>query len=494
MLKQDKNTIAVIGSGFSGLTASAVLATEGHSVDVYEKNDQLGGRARQFGENGFKFDMGPSWYWMPDVFEEFFNKFGHTQSDFYELKKLDPGFQIIFPKNELLTVPANWNELLQTFETLESGSASKLESFIDEAEYKYRVGLGKLAYKPGMTLRELLDKDLFSGLLKLQVFTSFQKHVRSFFKHPQLIALMEFPILFLGALPKNTPALYSLMNYSGLKQGTFYPMGGFKAVTDALVQIAKEQGVQFHTNHAISSIEPVSKSLIKLHMKEEEHHFQGIVASADYHHVESLLSESSRNYGESYWNSRVMAPSSLIFYLGVDVKIQNLEHHNLFFDADFDGHSEDIYTHKQWPTDPLFYVCCPSKTDSSTAPAGNENLFLLMPIAPGLEDSQEMRDQFFEVMIQRLEKFTGQNIADQIVYKRAYCVKDFVEDYNSFKGNAYGLANTLKQTANLKPSIQNRRHKNLFYAGQLTVPGPGVPPAIISGQLAAKALIKHLQH
>lgn len=487
-------TIGIIGSGISGLSAAAVMSLEGHKVMVFEKNEQLGGRMRQFESQGFVFDMGPSWYWMPDVFERFFARFGHKSSDFYELVKLDPGFQVIYENEEIIKVPANWDELLDLFEQHETGSANKLKKFMEEAAYKYEVGINNLIYQPGLAWSELITPATLKGVLRLQLFSSFSKHVRSYFKNEKLISLMEFPVLFLGAMPQNTPALYSLMNYAGLKQGTFYPMGGFKKVVDAMVQIGKDRGVEYFTSEAINSIRKQQNSKIELTTSNRKIIVDGIIASADYNHIEKkLLIEEHRNYSDKYWESKIFAPSSLIFYIGVNHKLDRLEHHSLFFDADFPLHSKEIYTDPKWPSKPLFYVCCPSKTDPSVAPEGMENLFILMPIAAGLEDNGAIRQEFFSILMKRLEKFTGSNIVDNIVFTKSYCIKDFVEDYNSYKGNAYGLANTLMQTANLKPSIKNKKINNFFYAGQLTVPGPGVPPSIVSGQVAAQELIKSLK-
>ncbi|MDP1802391.1 MAG: phytoene desaturase family protein [Bacteroidota bacterium] len=487
-------TVGIIGSGISGLSAAAVIASEGYKVTVFEKNQQLGGRMRQFEAEGFVFDMGPSWYWMPDVFERFFSRFGYKSSDFYELVKLDPGFQVIYDNEEVIKVPADWDELLELFEKHEAGAAHKLKKFMIEAAYKYEVGVNNLIYKPGLSIKELINADTIKGVFRLQIFSSFSKHVRTYFKNEKLISLMEFPVLFLGAMPQNTPALYSLMNYAGLKQGTFYPMGGFKKVVDAFIKISKDKGTEFFTSEAIESIHKNGASQIQLTTTSRKVTVDGLIATADYNHIESkLLQKEHRNYSEKYWESKVFAPSCLLFYIGVKQKVNKLEHHNLFFDTDFSKHTQEIYTDPQWPSKPLFYVCCPSKTDKSVAPEGMENLFVLMPIAIGLQDSESIRLEYFNILMKRLEKFTGEDIKSNIVYNRSFCVKDFISDYNSYKGNAYGLANTLKQTANLKPKIKNKEISNFYYAGQLTVPGPGVPPSIVSGQVAANELIKSLR-
>ena len=490
-----KKKVNIVGSGIAGLSGAAMLASQGWDVSVLEKNDTLGGRMRAFQAQGFTFDMGPSWYWMEEVFENFFNKFGKTTSDFYELKKLDPGFSMIF-EDEEIKVPASYQELKVLFEDIEAGAGEKLDQFMEEAEYKYKTGMESLVFQPGLSITEFFSWDIVKGVFKLQVFSSFHKHVRRFFSDPRLIALMEFPILFLGAMPKSTPALYSLMNYSGLKMGTYYPMGGMSKVTDAFVAIGKELGVNYYTNTDIDSAS-VNNGVLES-LKDSAGHIHkadAVIAALDYNHFEqNVLPKEYRNYSPQYWEKRTFAPSSLLFYVGINKKLDKLNHHNLFFDADLEQHAYEIYKSKVWPKDPLCYVCCPSRTDSSVAPEGKENIFILMPIAPGLEDTQEIRQKYFERLIKKIENYCGESITDHIEYKRSYCVTDFEDDYNSFKGNAYGLANTLEQTAVLKPKMWSKKVSNLLYAGQLTVPGPGVPPSIISGQVACNELVKLFDH
>ncbi|HNP94530.1 MAG TPA: phytoene desaturase family protein [Cyclobacteriaceae bacterium] len=486
--------IAVIGSGFAGLSAATSLASEGYAVTIYEKNATPGGRARKFMSDGFTFDMGPSWYWMPDVFEAYFNRFGKKTSDYYELVRLNPSYRVYFSKEVVWDIPADQDALNQFFEAEEPGSSSKLQLFLKEAEYKYKVGINDLVYKPGLSITELLDLKLAAGVFKLHVFQSISKHIRSYFKSPRLIQLLEFPVLFLGASPQDTPALYSLMNYADMKLGTWYPKGGMYEIVDAMVSLAKEKGVHFEFNSEVRELTMNSTKIKEIQINGSKSvKVDAVVAGADYHHVEqNLLPPKFRRYTESYWQSRKLAPSSIIFYLGVNKKLDNLLHHNLFFDEDFERHTKEIYESPQWPTAPLFYVCCPSKTDDTVAPKDAENLFILIPVAPGLTDDESTRDQYYDMIMARLEQLTKQSIRPHVIYKKSYAHRDFIADYNSFKGNAYGLANTIGQTANLKPSILNKKVSNLFYTGQLTVPGPGVPPSLISGQVVARELTKRI--
>jgi phytoene desaturase len=483
--------VAVIGAGFAGISAATCLAKAGMDVTVFEKNSLPGGRARKLVASGFTFDMGPSWYWMPDVFEKYFALFGKQPADYYTLERLSPSYRIVYSQNDYLDIPAGTDALCALFEKLEPGSGKHLIRFLEEGKLKYEIGVNDLVYKPGLSLMEFADLGLIKNAFKLHVFQSISTYIRKFFKESRIVKLLEFPVLFLGATPEETPALYSLMNYADMVLGTWYPKGGMYKIVEGMVSIAEEVGVKFCYNATVDQIAVENGKAIGLNVDGSYHPFDFIVAGADYHHVEQkLLAPVYRKYDESYWNKRVMAPSSLLFYLGISKKLDNLEHHTLFFDQDFTQHAKEIYHTPRWPSAPQFYLSCTSKTDSTVAPAGHENLVILIPVAPGLKDEEATREYYFNLVINRLESLIGQSIQPYIVFKKSYAHNDFISDYNAFQGNAYGLANTLLQTAYLKPSIVNKKVSNLFYTGQLTVPGPGVPPSLISGQVVATELLK----
>jgi phytoene desaturase len=483
-----KKTIAIIGSGFSALSASCYLKQQGFSVTIFEKNDTVGGRARQLKKEGFTFDIGPSWYWMPDIFEKFFNDFGTSTSDFYELDKLSPAYKIFF-KDEIITIGDTMDKICAEFERIEPGSSKPLRQFIDKAATNYDIAINKVVLKPGISPFELVTPETAARVD--QFFKTISSDVRKKFKNPKLISTLEFPVLFLGAKPSNTPSFYSFMNYADFGLGTWHPKGGMYEVIKAMKTLAERLGVVIHTNSPVEKIVVEGKNATSIMINGDKKSFDIVLSGADYHHSETLLDKNYRQYSESYWSKKTFAPSSLLFYVGFDKKLKNVEHHNLFFDTNFETHAEEIYDNPKWPKDPLFYANFPSVTDASMAPKGCETGFFLIPIAPGIEDTEALRAQYFDIILSRFEKLTGQDVINNIIFKESFCVKDFIKEYNSYKGNAYGMANTLSQTAFLRPKLKSKKVNNLYFTGQLTVPGPGVPPSLISGKLVAQLINKY---
>jgi phytoene desaturase len=488
-----KKDIHIIGSGFSALAASCYLAKEGYNVIVLEKNDTLGGRARQYKKDGFTFDLGPSWYWMPDVFERFFADFGKKPSDYYTLDKLSPGYEVYFGKNSSLKISENLEDIYKMFESEEKGSAKHLKSFLDSAKSNYETAILDLVYKPGISPLELVTTTTIARVT--QFFSTIRKQVRKNIKSSKLIKILEFPVLFLGAKPSNTPAFYNFMNYADFGLGTWHPRGGMYKVIEGMVSLATSLGVNFEVNANVEKIivDDDTDTVKGLFVNGKQIDASLVLSGADYHHTETLLDEGFRQYTEKYWDKKTFAPSSLLFYVGFDKKIKNASHHTLFFDTNFDLHAEEIYDNPKWPTDPLFYANFTSMTDKTSAPEGKEAGFFLIPLAPGIEDTDALRDAYFHKILDRFEKLTNQEVKKHVLFSRSFCVNDFKEEYNSYKGNAYGMANTLLQTAFLRPNIKSSKVKNLYFTGQLTVPGPGVPPALISGKIASELIKKNKQ-
>ena len=484
-----KKKIVIIGSGFSSLSAASYLAKKDFDVHVYEKNETLGGRARQLKKQGFTFDMGPSWYWMPDVFESFYNDFGKSTNDFYKLNRLDPGYQVVFGENEIIPIGDSLEKIYEVFEKEEAGSSQKLEKFIASAKDNYEIAIKDLVYRPGLSPLELVTT---ATIKKVKYFLSnIKRDVYKEFKSHKLRQILQFPVLFLGAKPSNTPSFYNFMNFADFGLGTWHPENGMYSIVQGMVSLAESLGVTFHTQSPIEKITvDASGKATGIKINGEQINADIVLSGADYHHSETLLDPKYRVYSEAYWDKKVFAPSSLLFYIGLDKKVENLAHHTLFFDVDFDEHARVIYDHPEWPKNPLFYANFPSVSDPKMAPEGKEACFLLIPIAPGIEDTPELREKYLNIVIERLEKLTNQPIKKEMLFCESFCVKDFVKEYNSYKGNAYGLANTLLQTAFLRPKLKSKKVKNLFFTGQLTVPGPGVPPALISGKLVSELISK----
>lgn len=481
--------INIIGSGFSSLAASCYLAQAGYEVEVFEKNSSVGGRARQFKKDGFTFDIGPTWYWMPDVFERFFADFNKKTSDYYSLEKLDPAYQVYFEQGESVTIPANLESIYSSFEKEEKGSSEKLRKFISKARDNYEIAIKDLVYRPGVSPMELITPDTAKRLGRF--FTNISSEVRKEFTNTKLRQILEFPVLFLGAKPSDTPAFYSFMNYADFGLGTWHPHGGMYKVIEGIKDLAESLGVKFHLNAPVEEILTEKGQARGILVNGEEFSADIVLSGADYHHSEQLLPEKLRQYSSSYWKKKTFAPSSLLFYIGFNKKLKNVSHHTLFFDSSFENHAKEIYDEPSWPEDPLFYASFPSITDDTCAPEGNEAGIFLIPLAPDLEDSEEIRERYFEMILERFEKLTSQEVKSNILFKRSFCVNDFKKDYNSYKGNAYGMANTLWQTAFLRPKLQSKKVDQLYFTGQLTVPGPGVPPSLISGKLAAGLIEKN---
>lgn len=481
--------IVIIGSGFSALAASCYLAQSGNYVTIYEKNSTIGGRARQLKQDGFTFDIGPTWYWMPDVFERFFNDFNKKPSDYYELIKLSPAYQVYFDKLNFVTIADNLEDIITTFDSIEKGSGNVLRQFMNEAQSNYNIAIKDLVYRPGESVMELITLETAKKVN--QFFSNISKDVRKRFKNKKLIQILEFPVLFLGAKPSDTPSFYSFMNFADFGLGTWHPKNGMYSVILAMESLAKELGVKIETNSNVEKILVENGKAIGIQVNGNIITSDIVLSGADYHHSETLLEEKYRQYSEKYWDKKTFAPSSLLFYVGFDKKINNVEHHSLFFDVDFDIHASDIYDNPKWPDEPLFYASFPSKTDENAAPIGKEAGIFLIPIAPGLNDSLPFRELYFEKIITRFEKLTNQKVRESIIFKESFCVNDFIKDYNSYKGNAYGMANTLLQTAFLRPKLKSKKVKNLYFTGQLTVPGPGVPPSLISGKLVSDLIKKY---
>ncbi|MFC6267905.1 phytoene desaturase family protein [Frigoriflavimonas asaccharolytica] len=483
--------VIIIGSGFSSLASACYMAKAGHKVLVLEKNEQIGGRASMLEIEGFHFDMGPSWYWMPDVFEKFFSDFGKKVTDYYHLEKLSPAYRVYFGEQDYIDIEDEPEKIIQTFENIETGSGKHLRNFLKKSEANYKIAMQDVVYNPGKSLLELVSWDT---AIRLPLFVqNISQSVRKNIKNSKLRSILEFPVLFLGAKPSDTPAFYNFMNFADFGMGTWYPKGGFNAVAKGIFNLAKELGVEFVIEEEVKKLQTENGVVTNVITSKNSYKADIVISGADYAHTEKLLKQEEKNYSENYWQKKTFAPSSFLYYVAFDKKIKSALHHNLFFDTDFEAHAEEIYDHPKLPKAPLFYANFSGKTDDTLAPEGKDVGFFLIPVAVDLVDSPEIHDEYFEKILERFEKNTGENLRNSIIFKKSFGVQDFKDRYNSCRGNAYGLANTLLQTSILRPQIDNKKIKNLFYTGQLTVPGPGVPPALISGKVVTDYILKKIK-
>jgi phytoene desaturase len=515
MQRLDGTSVAVIGGGFGGLSTACYLADAGADVTVLEKNEQLGGRASRLEADGFRFDMGPSWYLMPDVFERFFSHFDRAPEDYYTLQRLDPHYRIFFKDGDRVDLTPDLEANVETFESYEPGAGEALREYLETSETHYEVAMNQFVYEDRPRLRDWVDLDVMRAApIGLRLLGTMDDYVSGYFENPKLQQIMQYTLVFLGGSPKNTPALYNMMSHVDFNLGVYYPEGGIGAVVDALVELGGELGVEYRTNaevvEIISRKEGFELELAStdagleapeaavatadggVHTETGDRlRFDLVVSDADYAHTEQeLLPEHHRGYSESYWESKTYAPSAFLLYLGVEGDVEPLAHHTLVLPTDWDPHFEGIFDRPAWPEDPAYYLCVPSATDDTVAPEGHSNLFVLVPIAPGLEDSAATRNAYREKILADVARNTGVDLRDRIVFEESFSVSEFAERYHSMRGTALGLAHTLTQTALLRPSRRSKEVPGLYFTGSYTTPGIGVPMCLIAGQHTADAVIE----
>lgn len=486
-----KQRALIIGAGLGGLATAALLAKDGYEVTVLERHDQVGGRARVFEQGGFRFDMGPSWYLMPDVFEHFFGLFGKQVSDYLTLQKLEPSYRIKFADGEQVDFRADIEDTAEIFERWEPGAAAKFRTYIAQTEEQYRVALDGFVYKNYDSLLDFVTlKNLRDGR-KLDVFRTMEASLKSWFKDERIRKVLAYQLVFLGSSPYSTPALYRLMNHVDFGMGVYYPMGGLHELPQAIWKLAQEHGATLQLQTEVAKIIVEKKRATGVQLADGSVLKADLVISnADGHWTDTqLLGGEHQVYSESWWDRRTLAPSAFILYLGVRGRVPELTHHNLIFSKDWKKNFAQIFDTPELPEMPSLYVCAPSVTDPSVAPKDHENLFVLVPIPPKIHLTEAELDSYEEEILKFIEQQYGiSNLAERIVTRRRYTGEDFTHDYHSQGGTALGLAHNLGQTAVWRPNNVHPRVSGLYYVGAGTNPGIGMPMVLISAQLVRKRL------
>jgi len=486
--------LVIVGAGFGGLSAAALLAKEGFEVTVVEKNEQPGGRASTHKDGGYAFDMGPSWYLMPDVYEKFFAEFGKKPEDFYDLARLDPAYRIYFEEGPTIDIASDVMKNLALFDTLEKDGGDKLKTYLSEGKEKYDLAIGQMLYRDYRSIFDMFDPHMILEGRKFHIFESLDSFVKKRFSSDEARRIVQYSVGFLGSSPKNTPAFYHMMSYIDLSMGVWYPDGGMRKVVEGIYDLARQNGATFRFNEPVTSIDVKDGSVVGVTTKDDTYEADIVIINADYPYAEmALLEPQYATYPEKYWKKREIAPSAFVVYLGISKRVESLAHHTLFLDKDWEENFHRIFDPAQagWPESPSYYVNVPSKTDASAAPDGGEALFILVPLAPGIPDSPEIRERFYNRIIDHIESTTGESIRDAVVTKRIFALGDFEERYNAYRGTALGLTHSLFQTALWRPAHQSRKVENLYYTGQYTHPGIGVPMTLISSQIIAQDITKN---
>jgi 1-hydroxy-2-isopentenylcarotenoid 3,4-desaturase len=483
--------IVIIGAGFGGLSAAALLARDGFDVTVIEKTEQPGGRASVYSEQGYNFDMGPSWYLMPDVYEKFFADFDKKPEDFFTLKKLNPLYRIFYYDKKVFDISADIEENYKLFDSFEEDGGEKLKEYLKSSQDLYDFSVNEMLFKDYRSVLDLLSGKLLLKSTKLRLWENLQHYVNNKFKSDEARKILEYAIGFLGGSPSNTPSFYHLVSHADLTLGVFYPQGGMREIVKAVKELAESYGAKFIFNESVKLLEVHDHIIKRVITSNGVYEPDLVVSNADYHHTEiDLLTPENRTYDVDYWEKKVLSPSAMVIYLGINRKVNGLAHHNLFLEKDWEDGFNSVFNPEMaaWPKHPSYYVNIPSLTDNNAAPDGCETIYILAPLAPGLEDTTELREAFYNLIMDDLESKLGDKIRRDVVVKKIFALTDFEERYNAFKGTAFGLAHTLKQTALFRPTHKSNKVKNLYYTGQYTHPGIGVPMTMVSSQIISKEI------
>jgi 1-hydroxy-2-isopentenylcarotenoid 3,4-desaturase len=504
----------VVGGGIAGLASAALLAREGYQVDLLEQRDELGGRVGSWESRGFRFDTGPSWYLMPEVFEHFFAQFGRSASEELDLRVLDPGYRVFFEgHHDPVDVRRERQANIATFERIEGGAGRRLEQYLVSAEDAYAIAVNRFLYSNFDSLASHLHWDVLRRtpqLLRLLT-QSLEGFITDRFHDPRLVQILGYPAVFLGTSPDRAPSMYHLMSRLDLADGVLYPAGGFVRLAETIAELARGAGARLHTGTKVTAVltrpggrgrrrgTATGVACVQNDGTERVLYADVVVGAGDLHHLETeLLPEQYQSYPQRYWDRRNPGPGAVLVCLGVEGTIPQLPHHSLFFTADWHRNFDAIFgKHRRVPEPASVYVCKPTETDSTLAPPGCESLFVLVPVPAdvtlgrgGLDGRGDPKvEQVADAALAQVAKWAGiESLGSRTVLRRTWGPGDFAADFNAWSGGALGPAHTLRQSAFLRTPNVSKKVSGLYYAGASTVPGIGLPMCLISAELLLKRL------
>ena len=505
-----RGTAVVIGGGIAGLATAALLGREGFDVALLEARDELGGRVGSWDRDGFRFDTGPSWYLMPEVFDHFYRLLGTSTAEQFTLTRLDPGYRVFFENYvRPVDIVSDKHTNLTTFEQIEPGAGASIGRYLASAKDAYRIALRRFLYNTFDSYQPLFVPEVLwrTGRLTGLLLQPLDRFIARYVTDHRLSQILGYPAVFLGSSPSMAPSMYHLMSHLDLEDGVYYPSGGFREVIHSIVRLAEAEGVEILTGAVATAITTENEnraSVTGVQFTDASGAARYlaadiVVSAADLHHTETvLLPEELRSYPEKWWTTRVAGPGAILLFLGVRGALPELAHHSLFFTEDWDENFGRIFNAPtSIPNPASIYVCRPSATDKGVAPSGHENLFVLVPvpadpaIGHGGEDGSgdAVVEEVADEVIRQISKWANiPDLAERVVVRRTVGPADFEQDFHSWKGSALGPAHTLRQSAFLRGKNVSSRVDGLFYAGGTTVPGIGLPMCLISAELVIKRL------
>lgn len=487
--------VIVIGAGYGGMAIANLLGKAGYSVVVLEKNDEPGGRIAVIKKDGYVFDIGPSWYLMPEVFEQYYSLFDASANERLELIRFTPGYKVFFDDKPEVFIQGDVGKDKAVFEAIEPGAGKKLEDYVRRSSIAYHLAVKQFLYNNFSSPKDLVSWQVIKNAHRMipLALGNLDRYVSRYFKDQRLKQLLEYHMVFLGSSPFQAPAIYTLMSHLDFISGVYYPKRGMLSLVDDMKALGTEYDITYRCATSVKRIVTNDGLSTGVELENGEIIDADIVVSnADLYHTETkLLDETARSFGESYWKKRQPGPGALLVSLGIKGVLPELVHHNLYFVDDWRGNFKAIYEDQSVPSAPSMYVCNPTKTDPFLAPDGNENVFILIPLPAGVSLDDKQEEDIANKAVAQFSKVSGiGDLESRIVTKHIFGPDDFKDRFNAWDYNAFGgESHLLRQSIFMRTPNQSKKIKNLYYVGAGTLPGIGLPMCLIGAELTYKKIV-----